>query len=98
MDGCSGVVVEYRVRCCCRSLLITPLFNLSSCLFGSHRSPTVVPLTVLVMTTPLGELGVAGETTLGGISVEPGSGVSPSFCLTYVCMIGRESHLNIIRH
>lgn len=88
-------VVGGNLFCCSRSFLITPLFNLSSCLFGSHCSASVVLTTEFVARTPLDELGVEEDSTLGFGSAEPGEGVSPSFCLTYDCIIGRESHLDI---
>jgi hypothetical protein len=84
--GSSSDVVVNRFSCCSRSLLITLLLNLSSCLFGSHRSPSLAPTTKLVANTSLGVPGIEGGSTFGllVVSVELGSGVSPSFCLTYV--------------
>lgn len=83
--------------CCSRSLLITPLFNLSSCLFGSQRSPSAALAIVLTARISSGMFGVEGESSLGLPSDALGSGFSPSFCSTYVWIRGSESHLLVRR-
>ena len=64
---------------------MTVPFNLSSCLEGSQRSASVAEMmdaVAAVRTFFVGTVGVAGEGTWGLLE-EGGSGVSPSFCLTY---------------
>ena len=75
----------FLASCCSRSLEMTVPFNLSSCLEGSQRSASVAEMTEAVAAVRMffvGTVGVAGEGTLGLLE-EGGSGVSPSFCLTY---------------
>lgn len=63
---------------------MTVPLSLSSCLFGSQRSPSVAETTVAVARADLGTDGVVlGDSTLGLGEVAGGAGVSPSFCLTY---------------
>src|SRR5436190_24382902 len=64
VGGCVGETVGDRF-CRPRSLLMTPLLNCSSRLFGSHRSASEALAMELVARMPIGVLGIEGDSTLG---------------------------------
>ena len=76
-----------------RNRLMTPVFSLSSCLLGSQRSPSDALVAVLTARKSFGIDGFVGASVFGCADSGLGSGVSPVLCLTYVCIIGSESHL-----
>jgi hypothetical protein len=63
---------------------MTPLFNLSTALLGSHLSPSTALVTLLAARMPpfgAGTVGDEEDSRLGFSSVVTGAR-SPSFCLT----------------
>jgi hypothetical protein len=67
---------------CSFNLVMTPLFNLSTALLGSHRAPSTALVLVRAKELVAWEtVGVEGDSSLGFSSAMIGAG-SPSFCLT----------------
>ena len=83
LRGRSFVGERFWTSCCSRTLCMTPLFNLSTALFGSQRSFASGSAMDMFVRGEETE-GVVGDSVAAPCSLTEvvGLGASPSFCFT----------------